>query len=194
MAGPSSARSGEAARWARSGPRPVPSSTARSRDSRRRASSRFVGTTEGQGPNRTMLETTPAGREAVRGWLREPVEHVRDVRTVLLVKLLLLERRGVDRSSLVRDQRELLRPVAAALGDSGRRSDRPGPARRRVACGQHRRRDAVPGRDRGAPRPLTAARCRRRGPRPAPWEAAAGATTSRAVVEVSPRAFRRPWP
>jgi DNA-binding PadR family transcriptional regulator len=76
-----------------------------------------VGTTEGQGPNRIMLETTPAGREAVRGWLSEPVEHVRDVRTVLLVKLLLLERRGVDRSSLVRDQRELLRPVAAALGD-----------------------------------------------------------------------------
>lgn len=76
-----------------------------------------VGTVEGRGPNRVMLDATPAGREAVRVWFLEPVEHVRDVRTVLLVKLLLLEQRGADRSSLVRDQRERLRPVAAMAAD-----------------------------------------------------------------------------
>jgi len=76
-----------------------------------------VGRVEGQGPNRVMLEATSSGRDLVRDWLHEPVEHVRDVRTGLLVKLLLLDRRGMDRSSLVRDQRERLRPVATALAD-----------------------------------------------------------------------------
>lgn len=78
---------------------------------------RSAGTAEGHGPKRAMLEATPAGLEQVREWLLEPVDHVRDVRTVLLVKLLLLERRGSDRAPLVRRQRERLRPVAAALAD-----------------------------------------------------------------------------
>lgn len=76
-----------------------------------------VGIAEGHGPNRVMLEATPAGLEQVREWLLEPVEHVRDVRTALLVKLLLLERRGTDRTLLVQRQRERLRPVATALAD-----------------------------------------------------------------------------
>lgn len=76
-----------------------------------------VGIAEGRGPNRVMLEATPAGLEQVLEWLREPVEHVRDVRTVLLVKLLLLERRGTDRTLLVQRQRERLGPVATALAE-----------------------------------------------------------------------------
>ncbi len=76
-----------------------------------------VGIAEGHGANRVMLEATPAGLEQVREWLLEPVDHVRDVRTVLLVKLLLLERRGVDRTLLVQRQRERLRPVATALAE-----------------------------------------------------------------------------
>jgi DNA-binding PadR family transcriptional regulator len=76
-----------------------------------------VGTAEGHGPNRVILEATPAGLEQVREWLLEPVDHVRDVRTVLLVKLLLLERRGTDRTLLVQRQRERLLPVATALAE-----------------------------------------------------------------------------
>ena len=76
-----------------------------------------VGIAEGQGPNRVLLEAMPAGREQVREWLLEPVGHVRDVRTLLLVKLLLLQRRGEDPVQLVRDQRERLRPVATALAE-----------------------------------------------------------------------------
>lgn len=76
-----------------------------------------VGIAEGHGPNRVILEATPAGREQVGQWLLEPVEHVRDVRTILLAKLLLLERRGTDRTHLVRRQRERLRPVATALAE-----------------------------------------------------------------------------
>lgn len=78
---------------------------------------RSAGIAGGHGPNRVMLEATPAGLEQVREWLLEPVEHVRDVRTVLLVKLLLLERRGTDRTLIIRRQRERLRPVAASFAD-----------------------------------------------------------------------------
>jgi len=78
---------------------------------------RPVGIAEGHGANRIMLEATPAGLEQVREWLLEPVEHVRDVRTVLLVKLLLLERRGTDRALLVERQRKRLGPVATALAE-----------------------------------------------------------------------------
>jgi DNA-binding PadR family transcriptional regulator len=78
---------------------------------------RAVGVAEGRGANRNILEATPAGLEQVRKWLLEPVEHVRDVRTILLVKLLLLERRGTDRTALIARQRERLRPVAAALAE-----------------------------------------------------------------------------
>jgi hypothetical protein len=47
----------------------------------------------------------------------EPVDHVHDMRTALLVKLLLLERPGTDRTLLIARQRERLRPVAMALAE-----------------------------------------------------------------------------
>jgi PadR family transcriptional regulator AphA len=86
---------------------------------------RSAGTADGHGPKRVMLEATPAGLEQVREWLLEPVEHVRDVRTVLLVKLLLLQRRGTDRTLLVQRQRERLRPVAAVLTERATASTDP---------------------------------------------------------------------
>jgi DNA-binding PadR family transcriptional regulator len=33
-----------------------------------------------EGPDRTVLQITPSGRQALTGWLDAPVEHVRDVR------------------------------------------------------------------------------------------------------------------
>jgi DNA-binding PadR family transcriptional regulator len=78
---------------------------------------RPVGMAEGQGPNRVILEATPAGTEMVAAWLQQPVDHVREVRTAFLVKLLLLERRGEDRRALVRRQRERLDPVIAGLAE-----------------------------------------------------------------------------
>jgi DNA-binding PadR family transcriptional regulator len=78
---------------------------------------RSVGLAEGQGPNRVILEATPAGAEMVAEWLEQPVDHVREMRTAFLVKVLLLERRGGDRRLLVGRQRERLGPVAAALAE-----------------------------------------------------------------------------
>jgi DNA-binding PadR family transcriptional regulator len=67
------------------------------------------------GPARSLLEATPVGRAAAQAWLSTPVEHARDVRSELMMKLALLDRTGSDSRSLVRAQLAQLVPVAAAL-------------------------------------------------------------------------------
>ncbi len=57
------------------------------------------------GPQRTILEPTPSGSRAVTEWLKEPVSHVRDARSLLMLKLLFLSRREADPTPLLEDQR-----------------------------------------------------------------------------------------
>jgi DNA-binding PadR family transcriptional regulator len=75
-----------------------------------------------QGPVRSLIDATPAGREAASAWLTRPVSHTRDVRSELLVKLALLDRTGTDPQPLLATQREHLAPLAdslrARLGDA----------------------------------------------------------------------------
>jgi DNA-binding PadR family transcriptional regulator len=73
--------------------------------------------TTSQGPVRSLIDATEAGRRAAADWLTRPVEHTRDVRSELLVKLALLERAGTDPQPLLEAQREQLVPVADALHD-----------------------------------------------------------------------------
>jgi DNA-binding PadR family transcriptional regulator len=73
------------------------------------------GTQQGLGPQRTVFAATPAGREAAQRWLHTPVEHIRDMRSQLLLKLALLDRAGDDPSDLLRRQREVLEPIARAI-------------------------------------------------------------------------------
>jgi PadR family transcriptional regulator AphA len=68
-----------------------------------------------QGPVRSLIDVTPAGREAASAWQSRPVSHTRDVRSELLVKLALLDRAGTDPQPLLEAQREHLVPVAGAL-------------------------------------------------------------------------------
>jgi DNA-binding PadR family transcriptional regulator len=68
-----------------------------------------------QGPVRSLIDATPAGREAAGAWLARPVSHNRDVRSELLVKLALLDRTGTDPQPLLATQREHLAPLADAL-------------------------------------------------------------------------------
>src|SRR5437773_10375867 len=70
-----------------------------------------------QGPVRSLCEVTPAGEAAAAAWLGTPVEHPRDVRSELMVKLALLDRSGTDSGDLLRAQLARLLPVAAALDD-----------------------------------------------------------------------------
>ncbi len=69
------------------------------------------------GPVRSLLKATPAGRRAAAQWLGTPVEHARDVRSELMIKLALLDRAGADPQPLLLAQRMQLAPIAAALSD-----------------------------------------------------------------------------
>jgi DNA-binding PadR family transcriptional regulator len=73
------------------------------------------GTEPGQGPQRTVYAATLDGRTAARTWLHAPVEHVREIRSQLLLKLALLDRAGEDPTPLLEAQREILEPIAAAI-------------------------------------------------------------------------------
>lgn len=69
-------------------------------------------TEEGPGPVRTIVSITRAGRKALERWLGEPVVHVRDARSLLMLKLAFMDRGGRDPRLLLERQRELLRPLA----------------------------------------------------------------------------------
>lgn len=60
------------------------------------------------GPNRTLLRITRPGRAHLEAWLAEPVSHPRDVRSMLLLKLALLHRRGADPHDLLAAQRRAM--------------------------------------------------------------------------------------
>lgn len=78
-----------------------------------------VVTEKGEGPKRVIHRITEPGRARLLGWLNEPVEHVRDLRIELLVKLTLLRRSGQSPLELVRRQRAVLGPTLTALDDHG---------------------------------------------------------------------------
>ena len=73
------------------------------------------GTEPGLGPQRTVYAATPAGAAAAQRWLQTPVEHVRDIRSQLLLKLGLLDRVGGDPTALLRRQRAVLESIVRAM-------------------------------------------------------------------------------
>lgn len=77
----------------------------------------------GNGPQRTIYAATDAGHSAVAAWLQTPVQHVRDVRSHLLIKLALLHRAGTDPASLIRRQQATLAPIADAVSSEQGDSD-----------------------------------------------------------------------
>jgi PadR family transcriptional regulator AphA len=76
----------------------------------------------GAGPPRTMYTITDAGRAAVDEWLATPVPHVRELRSHLLMKLALLDRRGLPSAGLIAAQRAVLSPVLEALATERERA------------------------------------------------------------------------
>ena len=71
------------------------------------------------GPNRMVLGATPKGRRALRTWLHQPVEHLRDVRGELLLKLVVSDINGVDTAALVAAQLQMFTALHGALMDQG---------------------------------------------------------------------------
>jgi DNA-binding PadR family transcriptional regulator len=70
------------------------------------------------GPQRTVLRATAGGKRAVTRWLGQPVEHVRDARSLLMLKLLFLTRREADLAPLLTAQRECFATLASRLADA----------------------------------------------------------------------------
>jgi len=73
------------------------------------------GTAPGRGRERSLLHATRTGRAATRVWIAEPVAHLRDVRTALLLKFQMLERMGESLVPLALCQREAFAPRIEAL-------------------------------------------------------------------------------
>jgi PadR family transcriptional regulator AphA len=61
-----------------------------------------------RGQLKWTLACTATGRRAARAWLTSPVDHLRDMRSDFLVRILLLQRVGEDTSDFVRIQRSVL--------------------------------------------------------------------------------------
>ncbi|MFM7094705.1 MAG: TOBE domain-containing protein [Actinomycetota bacterium] len=61
-----------------------------------------------RGQLKWTLTCTPAGRRTAREWLTSPVEHLRDLRSDFLVRVLLMQRTGDDTREFVRAQRAAL--------------------------------------------------------------------------------------
>ena len=70
------------------------------------------------GPRRTVLGTTRSGRRELERWLLEPVPHVRDFRSFLMLKLLFLSRRGNDPAELLARQEEVLGSLVEGLTEA----------------------------------------------------------------------------
>ena len=77
-------------------------------------------TASDEGPARTMLAATRRGRSAFKAWRDAPVEHVRDLRSELMLKLLFHERGGSDPGTLLRAQAALLIRAELALEQQAR--------------------------------------------------------------------------
>ena len=69
----------------------------------------------GRGPHRVVYAVTREGKRERERWLLTPVEHVRDIRTIFLLKVVLCERAGIDPEPLLVSQRAVLVPFVSWL-------------------------------------------------------------------------------
>jgi DNA-binding PadR family transcriptional regulator len=72
-----------------------------------------------RGPNRTILAATRSGRARFRGWVAEPVEHLRDLRSELLLKLVFAELHSIDVADMLAAQQIIVDERVAALAPHG---------------------------------------------------------------------------
>lgn len=75
------------------------------------------------GGDRTVLRATRAGRAAFRQWITTPVAHLRDMRSELLLKLLLAEQCDIAVDGMLVEQRRLVAVMHDALSAQAADSD-----------------------------------------------------------------------
>jgi DNA-binding PadR family transcriptional regulator len=67
------------------------------------------------GGNRTILAATRTGRAQLRKWLNTPVVHLRDLRSELLLKLVIADLCEIDVADMLAEQRILIEATASTL-------------------------------------------------------------------------------
>ncbi len=67
------------------------------------------------GGNRTVLSITRAGRAALRRWVQTPVEHIRDLRSELLLKIAFATTNQIEIGDMLIAQHEHIETVIAGL-------------------------------------------------------------------------------
>ena len=70
------------------------------------------------GGNRTILAATRQGRARFRRWLATPVPHLRDLRSELLLKLVLADQCGIDVGPMLARQHDVIAAISAALASA----------------------------------------------------------------------------
>jgi PadR family transcriptional regulator AphA len=80
-----------------------------------------------RGPDRTLFQATERGRAELARWLADPVDHMRDIRSLFLLKLALSDRAGVESRPLLLAQRA--RAVGALSGLEARLQESAGAER-----------------------------------------------------------------
>jgi DNA-binding PadR family transcriptional regulator len=76
------------------------------------------------GGNRTLLTITKPGRTIFRTWINTPVVHLRDMRSELLLKLILADECGINLTEMLKTQRKniktLQRNIESSLENSNK--------------------------------------------------------------------------
>ena len=70
---------------------------------------------DGGGADKVIISATALGKRANAKWLDTPVTHLRDVRTELVVKIMLREKFGLVLASFIDSQRKVFNPLIAAI-------------------------------------------------------------------------------
>lgn len=83
------------------------------------------GPSAGKGADRRLVNATTLGRGIAAKWLTTPVDHLRDVRTELLLKLELRTQGRKSNTSFIRRQQKTFAPVIASLEATARSSKVP---------------------------------------------------------------------
>lgn len=73
---------------------------------------------DGGGADKVVISPTAKGKSHITAWLDQPVEHLRDVRTELVVKMMLRERAGLSAQSFLTAQQEAFAPLLRAIESS----------------------------------------------------------------------------
>lgn len=70
---------------------------------------------DGGGGDKVIISPTAKGKARTKAWIEQPVTHLRDVRTELVVKMMLRERAGLPAKKFLAAQQDAFAPLIRAI-------------------------------------------------------------------------------